>query len=397
MRLVFSTDNFVYGGRVRPGFPLILNDEMKPAQPFHSYLRFRLLEQGRALDIKTWEAYGRRLWDFSRFLHDNDLAWDKEFSSYGASVIRAYRDWQVEDLCLEPSTVNDRLKVVGDFYCWAHTRGLVRRIPFVERDVVVRGVEHDFAHLTGGRMTIGRSDLLVDEWTKEPVFLTAEQIQVARSTIRATPQRILFDLMCRVGLRAVEARTFPLAYVFDPAKRVALDRGALIDVPLHPRDMELKFKKPRVVHVPYGLMEEMHAYSQFERNCRSVGSESKALLLTACGNAYSKGSAYKAMRDLGRKVGFNIRPLMLRHSYAIHTLLLLRSRPDIKLEPLMYIRDRLGHRSVHTTMVYLKQIERLLGAEALAMLEEFDRMYEVGPALRASNQRAIPSRQSGPS
>jgi integrase len=75
---------------------------------------------------------------------------------------------------------------------------------------------------------------------------------------------------------------------------------------------------------------------------------------------------------------------MLRHSYAIHTLLLLRSRPDIKLEPLMYVRDRLGHASVQTTMVYLQQIERLLGAEALAMMDEFDQLYGVSRALAAA-------------
>lgn len=75
---------------------------------------------------------------------------------------------------------------------------------------------------------------------------------------------------------------------------------------------------------------------------------------------------------------------MLRHSYAIHTLLLLRSRPDIKLEPLMYVRDRLGHASAQTTMVYLQQIERLLGAEALAMMDEFDQLYGVSGALAAS-------------
>ncbi|WP_298233969.1 hypothetical protein [uncultured Azohydromonas sp.] len=90
------------------------------------------------------------------------------------------------------------------------------------------------------------------------------------------------------------------------------------------------------------------------------------------------------MQDLGRKVGFDIRPLMLRHSYAIHTLLLLKAHPDIRLEPLMYVRDRLGHKSVQTTMVYLQQIERLLGAEALSMMAEFDRLYGVAPALRTA-------------
>ncbi|WP_276530577.1 hypothetical protein [Burkholderia multivorans] len=35
---------------------MILDDSMEPAQPFHDYLLYRLLESGKALDQKTWEA-----------------------------------------------------------------------------------------------------------------------------------------------------------------------------------------------------------------------------------------------------------------------------------------------------------------------------------------------------
>jgi integrase len=261
---------------------------------------------------------------------------------------------------------------------------MVERLPFTSSEATAHGIEHDLAHVTGGSRTVAKPNVMLDEWDKEPVFLTAELVMLARSTIRSTSQRLLFDLMVRVGLRSVEARTFPLSYVFDPAARPYLKPGTLIEVWLDPRDMETKFDKPRCAHVPYSLMEDMYAYAQFERNRHVVpGSAPKTLLLTVNGNAYQKGSAHKVMKDLGRKVGFSIRPLMLRHSYAIHTLLLLRANPSIKLEPLMYVRDRLGHKSVQTTMVYLDQIERLVGAEALSMMEEFDRLYDVTPALFA--------------
>lgn len=382
MRLVFTTDEFIYASRPRPGFPLILGDDMTPAQPFHGYLRWLLLERGKLLDLATWENYGRYLWDFASFLHANGAAWNQDFRSEGESVVHVYRDWQAQDLKLDPSTINSRLRIVAGFYRWALERQMLERLPFTYSDVIVHDIEHDLAHVTGGKQTVSKPDVLLDEWEKEPVFLTAEQLKVARSTIRSTSQRLLFDLMARVGLRSVEARTFPLAYVFDPATRSHLKPGTLIEIKLDPRDMEIKFDKPRVVHVPYSLMEDMHAYAQFERNRYVVpGRGQKMLLLTVKGNAYAKGSAHKVMMDLGRKVGFPIRPLMLRHSFAIHTLLLLRAMPNIKLEPLMYVRDRLGHANVQTTMVYLSQIERLLGAEALSMMDEFDRLYDVTPAL----------------
>lgn len=389
MRLVFSTKDFICGGRPRPGFPLILGDDMTPAEPFHGHLRWLLLERGKALDLKTWENYGRHLWDFASFLHANNQAWNQPFRSEGESVVRVYRDWQAQDLKLDPGTINRRLRIVTGFYSWALERQMLERLPFTYSDVTVHGIEHDLAHLTGGSRTVSKPDVMLDEWEKEPAFLTAEQLKVARLSIRSTSQRLLFDLMARVGLRSVEARTFPLSYVFDPATRPDLKPGTLIEVRLDPRDMETKFDKPRVVHVPYSLMEDMYAYVQFERNRHIIPEiEPKALLLTVNGNSYSKGSTHKVMLYLGRKVGFSIRPLMLRHSYAIHTLLLLRANPNIKLEPLMYVRDRLGHKSVQTTMVYLRQIERLLGAEALSMMDEFDRLYGVTPALRAHSVNA---------
>lgn len=249
MRFLFATRDFIYAGRPRPGFPLILDDEMQPALPFHAYLLHRLLEEGKALDVKTWEAYGRRLWDFAKFLSTNAMWWDQPFAAVGQSVVRVYRDWQVQDLKLDPATVNDRLELVAAMYRWAHGRGRIERLPFTLSDVTVQGVEHDLAHVTGGRRTVARPDVLLDEWDKEPAFLTADQLKIARAEIRSPSQRLLFDLMARVGLRSVEARTFPVSYVFDPSTRKALKPGTFIEARLDPRDMEIKFDKPRVVHV----------------------------------------------------------------------------------------------------------------------------------------------------
>lgn len=128
MRLIFTTqDYYIYAGCPRLGFPLILGDDMTPAQPFQDYLHHYLMDRGKALDVKTWEAYGRRLWDFVKYLHANDLKWDQPFCSHGQSVVRTYRDWQAHDLKLEPSTINDRLKTITHFYSWALEQGFIAR------------------------------------------------------------------------------------------------------------------------------------------------------------------------------------------------------------------------------------------------------------------------------
>ncbi|MFM0475659.1 tyrosine-type recombinase/integrase [Paraburkholderia strydomiana] len=386
MRIFFSTGDFVYAYRPRPGFPLILNDDMTPAEPFHSYLLWLLLERGKALDLKTWESYGRVMWDFAQYLYANHFAWNQSYASKGESVITVYRDWQTFDLKLDPSTINRRIRQICGFYRWALGRGMIHEVPFSSTKVTTEGVPHDSSHVTGGGQAGDKPNLILDEWDKEPVFLTAAQANLARAAIRSIAHRLLFDLMARVGLRAIEARTFPLAAVFDPATRPHLKPGTMIRVFLDPQQMDIKLDKPRWVDVPHSLMEEMYAYAQFERNRHVVATrQQRTLLLTSCGNAYSKGSAHKVMTDLGLKVGFRIAPLMLRHSYAVHTLLLLReSQSKIRLDPLIYLRNQLGHRSVLTTQLYLDQIERITGPEALALVGEFDNLYQSTAALFAT-------------
>lgn len=218
MRFILATTDFRYAGRPRPGFPLILDGSMEPAQPFHDYLHYRLLERGKPLDVKTWEAYGRRLWDFARFLQANGMTWNQPIVSHGQTVVRVYRDWQAHDLNLDRRTINDRVRIVADMYEWALQRGLIDRLPFTHEDVTVHGIQHDLAHVTGGTKTFRRPDVLLDEWEKEPAFLIAEQLKVARESIRSTSQRLLFDLMARVGLvhggapvcsQALEWRAWP--------------------------------------------------------------------------------------------------------------------------------------------------------------------------------------------
>lgn len=125
MRFVLTSSEFVYGMRPRPGFPLILNDEMEPAGPFHNYLTWRLLGKGAALDQKTWEAYGRAIWDFARFLQANNLTWNQPFTAPGEGVVAMYRDWQVTDLKLDAGTINQRLRQVVELYEWAQGKGLI--------------------------------------------------------------------------------------------------------------------------------------------------------------------------------------------------------------------------------------------------------------------------------
>lgn len=384
MRFVLTSPDFVYAMRPRPGFPLILDDEMEPAEPFHSYLMWRLLGNGVALDQKTWEAYGRALWDFARFLKANICTWNQPFTAPGNGVVAMYRDWQVTDLKLDAGTINQRLRQVVGFYEWAQRENLISTLPFLYENVTRRGIQHDLAHKTGGEETTAQANVLVPEWTVDPAFLIAGQLVAGRQEIRSTSQRLLWDLMARTGLRSVEARTFPLKYVFDPRSRSDLKPDCWIYTRLDPRDMEIKYDKPRDVAVPYTLMEDMWVYAMFERNLVAGKQDRRELILTINGNVFSNSSAGKIFAHLSRRLGFKVTALMLRHSYAIHTLLILRKHPELDIEPLMFLRDRLGHKNVVTTLIYLRQIERLVGEETIKLALEFDALYGITVALPIS-------------
>jgi integrase/recombinase XerD len=380
VRFILTSEDFVYAMRPRPGFPIILNSQMEPAEPFHSYLVWRLLGKGAVLDPKTWDAYGRAIWDFARFLEANDLRWDQPFVVPGDGVVAMYRDWQATDLGLDAGTINQRLRQVVAFYEWAQRNHLITDLPFGYRYVTRRRVENDLAHKTGSEQVNEQANVLVTEWEKDPAFLTAGQLAAGRQAIRSASQRILWDLMARVGLRSMEARTFPLKYVFDPTKRRDLTPTSMIYVSLDPKDMDIKNDKSRVVTVPFSLMEDMWTYHQLDRNKTPAVEPFRELALTVNGRPYAKDSAVKVFDYISMRAGFKVTPLMLRHSYAVHTLLVLRGHPELQLEPLMWVRDRMGHESVSTTMVYLRQIERLIGGEAEHLMREYDAIYGIAPA-----------------
>ncbi|WBM17247.1 site-specific integrase [Pseudomonas aeruginosa] len=108
---------------------------MEPAQ---SFLWHTLVESGEALSALTWEAYGRRLFDYFAFLEANGLAWNEESQADGLSVLSRYRDWSSGELELDPSTLNKRLNLIVRFYQWAKQRDLIAALPKGQSDSAFR-------------------------------------------------------------------------------------------------------------------------------------------------------------------------------------------------------------------------------------------------------------------
>ena len=207
MRLVFSTDSFVYAGKSRRGLPIILGDDMWPLQPVQEFIVYRLLGKGTSLSKLTWESYGRRLWDYFAFLQGHGIPWDccLDPGVPGKGPVAQYRAWSLSEgngKCrAQPSTINRRLRLVVEFYEWALENGYIRTLPFGYEERRIHHGDHWLVHTAALRATTQRPDTFVREWTSPPEFLSKEQIKACRAcpTLRRPGPRLLFDLMWRVG------------------------------------------------------------------------------------------------------------------------------------------------------------------------------------------------------
>lgn len=377
MRLVFATKDLAVAGRSFEGFPLLVGADGWPVEPAQSFLWHTLVESGEALSALTWEAYGRRLFDYFAFLEANGLAWNEESQADGLSVLSRYRDWSSGELELDLSTLNKRLNLIVRFYQWAKQRDLIAALPFGERRV--RATPHSgfLSHVARPNAESTKPSVMVRERKRLTKFLTKDQAKVCLALDADPSHRILFHLMVRTGLRSCEARTFPFKYVFNPRLKKGLRPGQMISVALEPSDMHLKYGRPRTIDVPWSLMEEMWSYTLHEREVRKAAGNGRAtaLVLTREGRQYTKDSIVDVMKAYERKCGFYVRAHMLRHTYGTYTLLALRKSRDFKGEPLLYVRDRMGHSDVQTTMVYLHLINQLEAQSVLAHEDEIDMMF----------------------
>lgn len=387
MRFVLADHNLVVAGRAYKGFPLLLNDNGEAIQPAQTWLWDLLGKAGRISSQKTWEAYGRAIYDFFGFALSNSYDWRQPALPGVPGAIEAWRDWSRGTLGLQPRTINQRLRVIVRFYQWAVRKGHIERLPFDQVDVQTHRQPSFLDHVDVTRGKVTAPAVLLSEPPQVIRFLTKEQISACHEDLVNLTHRLMFELMVRTGLRQMECRTFPDAYVFDPVRRKDLRSGQKIRLHLNPQDMELKFAKPRDIDMPYDLMEQLWAYSVRRRQARAnnnrLGEAFPSLFLTEAGVPYTKDALTGIFRRLSRRVGFKVQAHMLRHSYATYLLWSLRKSATFQGEPLLYVRDRLGHSDVSTTTIYLHLINSLEGLLVLAHEDEIDRLF-ASPALEGA-------------
>ena len=384
MRFVLADSHLVVAGRVYEGFPLLINDDGDAVQPAQTWLWDLLGKSGRISSKKSWEAYGRAIYDFFGFVLTNGYDWRQPAALGMPGAIEAWRDWSRGTLGLQPRTINQRLRVVVRFYQWAVRKGLIERMPFDYVAVQIGRPPGFLDHVdsTGGK--VSSPQIMLPEAQRTIRFLTKEQIEVCHEALTNPTHQLMFELMVRTGLRQMECRTFPDAYVFDPTRRKDLQPGQKIRLHIDPKDMEIKFSKPRDIDVPYDLMDKLWTYSVRRRQGRANNNSKSEmfphLFLTEAGVPYTKDAVAGIFRKLSRRVGFKVGAHMLRHSYATYLLWSLRKSTTFQGDPLLYVRDRMGHSDVSTTTLYLHLINSLEGHLVLSHEDEIDRLFTLSSA-----------------
>ncbi|CAN7746196.1 MULTISPECIES: tyrosine-type recombinase/integrase [unclassified Variovorax] len=379
MRFLLATDDLVLQGRSFAGFPLLLDDDGDAMEPAQTYLWHLLGRAGRIASKKTWEKYGRDIYDYFAFIYANNIDWKVRPSSGLPGPLERYIEWSKGTLDLDTKTINGRVRLALRFYRWALKNQLVDAVPF---DEVVVHTSHDatfFAHLDAGASETISADVLLREQKPVIKLITKEQIKVCLGALTNPTHRLMFEVMTRSGLRQEEVRTFPESYVFDPARRRDLVAGQMVMIDLDPAGMKIKGDKPRTIEIPYSLMEDLWWWSVRQRPAREAnhagGIKFKTLFLTEAGCPYGDSALTSIFDRLKRNVGFHVTPHMCRHTYATYRLRSLKNSKTFEGEPLLYIMDRLGHSSVLTTKVYLKLINQLDGQLVLQHEDELDDLF----------------------
>ena len=375
MKLIFATGSFKIHNHSYAGFPILVNDDMTTFREGTKFLRYQLIQRGRVLSEKSCVTYGRDLYDFFGFIDANKLDWRDIGERFDTSVLSTYRDACLKTFKLAPSTINRRLGLSIKFYQYAARKGWVARLPYDVEEIRIRQNRSFLAHTdrTGGVRAM--ADVLLATKKTRIKVLSTGQVGILFNAIEDKHLKLMVRLCLTTGIRKEELLTFPKSYVIDPRKYPVRSHYVVV---LSPREMSVKGSHERSIHVPKSLMEDLWQYVIHERSGRSkLSSEDfPQLFLSDKGCAYSTESntINKRLNKLG--LPFAVYPHIFRHTYATHTLAALQKRSDLNFNPLMYVRDRLGHSSITTTEKYLHFIDDIADGVMNDYQREIDTLVE---------------------
>ncbi|TDN68785.1 site-specific recombinase XerD [Paraburkholderia sp. BL10I2N1] len=322
MKVYPSERSFEVGGQSYEGFPILVDNFGVIVELTLRFFVDELLGRSGARDLKTWDAYGRHLYDYFGYLEAKNLRWDSipGLGSGDIPPLAHYVRWCDSTVGNKPSYINDKLGTIVRFYLWAQRVGLVKSLPFQQTDSVSSNAMGMLNHNSANPGRRKTTTLHMTEADGPIKVLSRSQIEtVLRSTANPT-HRAVVHLGLNAGLRAEELATFPAHYVEDCSKLSSKIKS--VPVYLKPDDMDIKNDRPRKVRVSVECMNLLWQYREGVRPAlQNTGSAcSSKLFITRYGEEFAADGFVAPLARLGLRLGFHIHPHMLRHSFATHTL-----------------------------------------------------------------------------
>jgi integrase/recombinase XerD len=359
MNLLVTDNSFLIEGFPYPDIPFLLDKEMCLVEPANRFLIYTAIHRGMSPSKRTWKTYAAHLFDYFSFLEANSRKWNEDIKKGSPTIVAIYRNWSMNRV--KSQTVNHRLGTIVRFYKFAHENRWIKELPWdMDYRVIKRGNSFLAHTASGSKKAV--PNVMLKNTPRVIEVLTSDQI--GRLLRKLKPNRTHFliaKLALASGMRKEELMSFPLSYVFDPKTNVTPERS--IKITLKPSDMEIKGSRTRHIFIPKSLMAELWDYVIFERgkicsDCELVGNKpEKTLFLSNQGKRYSPSSFNKALERAGEQIGFHVHPHVLRHSYATHELYAMSKAKGSPMSGLLWVKERLGHSSIHTTEQYLHVLD----------------------------------------
>ena len=377
MQLTKSTDDFKIKGIPYSDFPILIDANNDVFVEALMFLIHHCIKRGSVQSKRSWDTFGRDLYDYFAFLEANKLGWRDLQYREDETILALYRDASFESFNLSATTVNRRLRFVIKFYNYAARKGWVSTLPYELEEVIVSKPKGFLAHTdtSGGKKS--RPDVVLKQPRTQIKVLNSTQIKDLLSAIKEKTKSKTLHLMVRLslatGLRKEEVLTFPKEYILNPARTSA---KSFIAVRLNPSEISTKGDEPRTIHIPITVMEELWDYVIHERNKLVLGQEdpTNRLFVNRYGKAWSLKSKSFNNQLERLDLDFPVHPHIFRHTYATHTLKSLRSKKGLSFDPLVYVQKRLGHSSLLTTQLYMHFLDEIEDELITEYQQEIDAM-----------------------
>jgi integrase len=321
---------------------LVLGNDLLPIKPIQEYIRFL---DNLARSPNTLRSYANHLKLYWEYLCLINKDWkDVKLTDFAdfLSWLRLTHSDNVISLTTQESkrtesTISTILTVVSSFYNFHHQLGntdILLTKPSTARHRRYKPLLH---HITKSKPIQTKLIKLKTQKTL-PKILNQEQVLCAINACNSLRDKFLISLLYESGLRIGQAlglhhsdiRSWDNEITIQP--RLNNENGA-----------RSKSISPYVIHITSQLMA---LYSRYLLEEVDENNSDFVFIQTSKYHATGKPLNYRAIRDLfsrlSHKVGFYIRPHMLRHTHATE---LLRNGWDCS-----YVQKRLGHSSIQTTI-----------------------------------------------